>query len=283
MLREFIRCLLTEALKKESEFTESMSPDVMELLINNYAQNHPNAGMLKWEYGPLDSQTWGQFVADGRIGKKTSDWLDYRPRGEKLIVNKTMTKGLFKQQVSTILHEIQHWNQYVELTGDVKSHEQRLNMWARAYDSAARSASAVVSEEEFQRMIEELPVKDKVILKKIEKRSHRAYQEALYLLRRNAAKHVKYQNNEYEADARKFSDDNIEEAMGKIGKHYGGKLEGGDLDTVIEELFDDYEEGTPITRLQIGTALRDWDLNTGANMKQVIAALKDLGVKIQGM
>lgn len=85
-----------------------------------------------------------------------------------------------------------------------------------------------------------------------------------------------------EVDARRFADVYVDDAMAKIGRHYGEKLEGGDLDTIIEELVDEYVDSgeKPLTRLKIGTALKERDLNTSENMKKVIASLIELGVKL---
>lgn len=94
LLYEYIRELLAEA---APGFDEWLSPQVVQFLINNYAKQNRTLGRLTWEYGKLGGRTWGM----------------YYPRNRKLRVNKTKTKNLFKQQVETILHEIQHWNQHV--------------------------------------------------------------------------------------------------------------------------------------------------------------------------
>lgn len=92
-----------------------------------------------------------------------------------------------------------------------------------------------------------------------------------------------YVGNVFEKDARQFATKNLEDAMQKIGQHYAGKLEGGDLETVIEELLNDYKDGgeEPLTRLQIGTALRAWNMNSQGAMKQAIETLLGMGIKIK--
>lgn len=265
MLRSFVRHVLAEALKKETSFDQWLSPDVMEVLIDKYAAQGPEHGILQWEYKPLRPGLWGEFISAEK----------------KLYVNKTHTKGEFKQQVSTILHEIQHWNQYVEATKDVPTSRpgasfgefgmNRAHTWGRLYRAATNRASSVLDIE--------LPPE---LQARLDMLSPYQREVALARLEREMSKHAKYENNEYEVDARAFAARHLDEAMAAIGRHYSGKVEGGELDDVIEELFDEYEEGTPLTRLQVGTALRDWDLNTPENMKKVLAALKDLGVAIQG-
>lgn len=81
-------------------FDEWLSPDVMELLIREYADSSDAMGMLKWEYSTaLPSRIWGR----------------YSPSTKTLYVNQSKTKNLFKQQINTILHEIEHWNQHVRI------------------------------------------------------------------------------------------------------------------------------------------------------------------------
>jgi hypothetical protein len=122
-LRTFVRSVLLETV---SMFEEWLSPDVMDLLIAEYADVSPTFGKLKWEYAPLPSHVWGQFVAER----------------EKLYVNRHKTRGLFGQQVQTILHEIQHWNQFLKVVDDAKitKHREAFYEWDRQYraESARR-------------------------------------------------------------------------------------------------------------------------------------------------
>jgi hypothetical protein len=76
----------------------------------------------------------------------------------------------------------------------------------------------------------------------------------------------------------------VDAAMERIGKHYGGRLEGGDIDSVVEELMNDYldSDEKPLTRVKIGGTLRDFDLNTPENMKSTVEKLRALGVKVMG-
>ena len=55
------------------------------------------------------------------------------------------------------------------------------------------------------------------------------------------------------------------------------------LDEIIEQLLETYLDNAskPITRLQIGLVLNDFDLNDSDNMKLAISKLIDLGVKIE--
>lgn len=223
MLRNLIREIL---LNEVREFDEWLSPDVMGILLSRYAMRSPVLGALKWDYKELPRSRWGQFEASGRI----------------LYVNKAKTKGLFKQQVETILHEIQHWNQFAN-EGD-RYAEQGGELDDRRHKIALVRA--------FNRKYEQLS-------------------------------HVHgYWDNPFEVDARDYATKNLKDAMDSIGRHYGGKVEGGDLDMVIEELIDDYDpDGPALTRFEIGTALRDYDLNTPANMKDIVAQLQDLGVAVR--
>lgn len=78
------------------KFEKWLSPEIVNLLVSTYAKTSPN-GNLSWGYGSLPNRVWGR----------------YSPRKKELIVNKSKTTDQFKQQVETILHEIQHWNQHV--------------------------------------------------------------------------------------------------------------------------------------------------------------------------
>lgn len=183
------------------EFDNWLSPDVMGLLIREYAAQPQN---LRWLYGPLPANTWGK----------------YSPRYRHLIVNKAKTKGNFRQQLKTILHEIQHANQHAK-------HPPGSD-WIEVYKEETASRG--------------------------------------------------YLGNPYEVDARRFADQHLDEAFRLVTRHYGSKVDGG-LDEVVEELFDTAEEGN-LTRLQVGQALRDFDLNSPANMATVITALRDLGIRV---
>jgi hypothetical protein len=122
-LRTLVRAVLLETV---SMFEEWMSPDVMDVLIGEYASSSPSFGTLKWEYAPLPARVWGEFVAER----------------EKLYVNRYKTRGLFSQQVETILHEIQHWNQFLKVAEEAKitNHYQAVLEFSRQYkaESARR-------------------------------------------------------------------------------------------------------------------------------------------------
>jgi hypothetical protein len=229
VLDEYIKFLIEDV--RAQGFNDWLSPDVMELLVSNYAITSPYIGRLRWEYANSLGKSWGKYV----------------PVDTTLYVSRAKTKNQFKKQVETILHEIQHWNQHAKMSMKIlgqeidadKPHNLRRNV--------------VVSTETF-----------------------------LDRYRRQTQKHG-YVKNILEIDARFFATQNLEGAMQMIGKHYGGKLEGGDIAVVVEELISDYHENDdrPLTRLQIGNALRSWDMNSPENMKLVIDALRDAGVKIQ--
>ena len=122
VLRRYIRLTLMEA----REFDEWLSPDVMTVLIQVYAEKSSTLGHLRWEYGQLPNNVWGVF--NSRTGKLT--------------VNKSKTKSRFKQQVETILHEMQHWNQFVEVAaGSNADGSGAVRAWRHAYDGATRAAS----------------------------------------------------------------------------------------------------------------------------------------------
>lgn len=192
-------------------FDEWLSPDVMDVLVSVYAKPAPSGESLKWEYAHLRDRTWGEFRAHRR----------------KLYVNKSKTKNLFVQQVQTILHEIQHWNQFVEVLADGGDEWS----WDRLYS-------------------------------------------------RESAR-VGYFKNRFEVDARAFSEVNLQDAMSKLSKHYGGKIEGGSFDDAIEILFDEFSDEGVVTRLQIGQELKAHDANTPDNMKKAIVTLTDLGLKVR--
>lgn len=199
------------------EFESSLTADVVSLLVARYAKKSSVLGALRWKYGPLPARTWGNY--------------DIMER--ELTVNDHKTKELFKQQVQTIVHEIEHWNQHVAI--------------AFAYGGGAAQSSA---------------------------RFIRAY--------KNESAVEGYRNNSFEVGARAFADEHLEDAMDAIGQHYGQKIEGGSIETVVEELLDAYvdNEEKPLTRMQLGTALTEYDMNSPENMKSVVAALRELGVKV---
>lgn len=117
-------------------FEEWLSPDVMDILISNFAVESPLGRKLKWSYAKLPARVWGMYVPSQGI----------------LYVNKAKTRNLFKQQVQTILHEIQHWNQHVEFmkkTDDFdysamialnhwKSQKRMMGYWNSSHEVDAR-------------------------------------------------------------------------------------------------------------------------------------------------
>ena len=214
---------LDEAVHEE-QFSGWLSPPIMDFLVSTYAKPDPaGKASLTWNYVNLGPRLWGHFLLSRSL----------------LEVNKTKTADMFKQQVETILHEIQHWNQSITATADVadRGHIARVDKWKSLGGGTSK-------------------------------------------LRGNA-----YWNNNWEVDARRFAAENLEAVMIRIGKmFYSGKIEGGDIDTVVEELFDEYiDSEKPLTRLQIGNVLRDYDLNTLENMKKTIEKLRELEVKIVGV
>lgn len=118
-----------------SVFDEWLSPDVMDVLLREYAKPAPDGKSLGWQYAKLRDRVWGEFSASNRT----------------LYVNQAKTKNLFVQQVQTILHEIQHWNQCVEalqkgdtVTGWQRSYqmESRVNgYWRNRFEVDARAFS----------------------------------------------------------------------------------------------------------------------------------------------
>jgi len=111
LLREYIKRVLVEKLGDEW-----LSPGVVQFLIDNYAEKSDVLGQLTWGYGKLPKRTWGR----------------YSLRQRKLTVNKDKTKGLTKQQVSTVLHEIQHWNQHVACAEDFPGGTAEEVTWAHS-------------------------------------------------------------------------------------------------------------------------------------------------------
>ena len=95
--------MLTEHTK---EFDSWLSPDVVSFLIRTYAGNSEFLGTLKWKYEELDPNRWGEYV----------------PITQILYVNNKKTEGLFKKQVETLLHEIQHWNQHIEFIAQLEAY-----------------------------------------------------------------------------------------------------------------------------------------------------------------
>lgn len=225
---------MKKKLHEAAEFEDWLSPEVMRLLINRYAAKDPEYGILKWEYRNLGSRTWGFFMAEGPM----------------LAVNKAKTEGLFKQQVQTILHEIQHWNQFVDVTSGPRFNAN----WSPAKPEFAKN--------------------NKMVRVGVWRRAYDTEKARMG-----------YRNCSFEMGARDFADEHLEEAMKMLGEqHYGTpKVEGGTLDEVIEELMQDYVDGgeVPLTRLQIGLALRAYNLNNAANMNKVVADLKELGIIVR--
>ena len=228
LLREYIKELLVE----RSWGDEWLSPEVVTFLISNYADPGGVLGKLTWAYGKLPSRTWGTYV--------------HAPR--KLYVNKARTKDKFKQQVSTILHEIQHWNQHV-----------KCSLEERSPAAAARAAAA----------------KDPAV---------GAVVGATYDFRamcaRNKWEHG-YWDSPHEIDARQFAEENLQDALSRAGKFVSGKLEVEDEGEAWDEILDELTEYDVITRLMIGNELNAYDMNSPANMKLAIQKLKELGAVVR--
>lgn len=231
-------------LTEEKQFEKWLSPEIVDFLIDRYAVTDPKFGRLGWEYSQtLGPRRWGEFSPSKLI----------------LRVSKAKTRDKFKQQVKTILHEIQHWNQYVKATENVIVDQNIFRLWRD-----------ILKDNDVQHMS---------LLNSRFNAWENLYQHA------GGHRGQGYWNNHYEVDARKFAEDNVDSTMVRIGKmFYSEKIEGGSLDQVIEELFDEYiDSEKPLTRVQIGTTLRDYDLNNLENMKKVIEQLKSLEVKIVGV
>ena len=223
LLREYIREILTEA---SQTFEKWLSPQVVDFLIDNYAESSPVLGKLRWEYRKMRGRVWGNYVFDQK----------------KLYVNKAKTEGMFRQQVETILHEIQHWNQHVQC-----SLEERSSTAQRRYsDDPAKGAT---------------------------------HDFAMKCMR-NKQEHG-YWKAPHEVDARKFAENNIDDAMSRAGKQMSGKVEVDSEDEAWEDILDELSDLPVVSRLDIGKALGEYDMNTPENMKHAMAELKELGVTVK--
>jgi hypothetical protein len=231
-------------IEEASEFEDWLSPEVVNTLISTYAVKDRSYGALKWKYAPLPPKRWGAFDAGGPV----------------LYVNKSKTKGMFKQQVQTILHEIQHWNQFVDVTD-----------------------------------IHRTPIVDDRDEERVRKISHGDRKNRLAVWRNKYDRETRmmgYFNNSFEMGARDFSEENLEAAMRMLGEmHYGavGKIEGSNIDDAVDEIVQDYidkNEGAPqgkekpVTRLDIGRTLQVHNLNNATNMKVALKMLHDLEIKV---
>ncbi len=223
LVREYIREILTEAAQT---FEKWLSPQVVDFLIDNYAESSSVLGQLRWEYGKLRGRVWGKYVFNQK----------------KLYVNKAKTEGMFRQQVETILHEIQHWNQHVQCSLDKRSTEAR---WRHADDPAKGATHDFAT-----------------------------------MCMRNKQEHG-YWKAPHEIDARKFAEDNIDDAMSRAGKQMSGKVEVDSEDEAWEDILDELADLPVVSRLDIGKALGEYDMNTPENMKHAMAELKELGVTVK--
>ena len=228
LLREYIRRLLAE----RSWGNEWLSPEVVQFLISTYAEKSPVLGKLRWEYGKLPDRTWGKYV--------------HQPR--KLYVNKAKTKNKFKQQVQTILHEIQHWNQHVKCSTEERSPA-----------AAARVAAA----------------KDPTVGAVVG-----ATYDFSAMCSRNKWEHG-YWKSPHEIDARQFAEDNLQDALSRAGKFVSGKMEVENMDETWDDILDELTEYDVITRQMIGKELSDYDMNSPKNMQRAIQKLKELGVVVR--
>jgi hypothetical protein len=215
LFREYVRLLIEAEM-----FEEWLSPDVVNLLVEAYARPpSPSLSALKWTYSDcLGGNTWGAYSGDLQL----------------LYVNSGKTKGLFKQQVQTLLHEIQHWNRHTKIAQEYP-----------ANPIEAFGATAMLQKRRFG-----------------------------------------YWQSPVEVDARAFAARHLDEALGKINDLFrkkSGKVEGMSIEDAVEELMNAFLDSgeKPLTRLQIGEVLRDFDLNNGANMADAIKRLTMLGVKVK--
>jgi hypothetical protein len=222
LVRKCVEELLIEATWGE----EWLSPEVVRFLINTYAEKSPVLGHLTWEYGKLPDRTWGKYV--------------HQPR--KLYVNKAKTKNMFKQQISTILHEIQHWNQHVKCSLGERSPAAR----SQYSDDPAAAATHDFS----------------------------------VMCNRNKWEHG-YWKSPHEIDARQFAADNLQDALSKAGKFVSGKINVEDADEAWDDILDELTEYDVITHVMIGKELRDYDMNTPENMQLAVQKLKELGVEVR--
>ena len=94
-LKKIVRDVIVEVVG----FDGWLSPEVVGFLVREYALTDDDLGELRWSYSDDLGNAWGQYTWASR----------------QLLVNRAKTTGLFAEQVKTILHEIQHWNQHVML------------------------------------------------------------------------------------------------------------------------------------------------------------------------
>ena len=242
-LNRFIHMTLAEA----REFDEWLSPDVVRLLINNYAKKNSNLGLLNWEYTTdLRRNTWGV----------------YKPHKRTLYVNKHKTKGAFKQQVETILHEIQHWNQHVDIAEEIVD----------LVDDEVLQAIDRYEQKGLKVPDEKALVKASVIKHAYHTKTNRYSAQSA---------RVGYWKNSYEVDAREFASNNLEEAIKKIANLYGGRVE-GELEDVIDELVGEYEDTEqPLSKGLIGRTLVTYGFIGGDYTQQVLQQLADLEIPVR--
>ena len=149
---------------------------------------------------------------------------------------------MFKQQVSTILHEIQHWNQHVKCSLEERSPTAR-----------ARYANDPISA---------------------------ATYDFGTMCSRNKWEHG-YWKSPHEVEARQFAADNLQDALSRAGKFVSGKIEVENVDEAWDDILDELTEYDVITRVMIGKELHSYDMNTPQNMQLAIQKLKELGVVVR--
>lgn len=189
-------------------FADHLSADVVRLLLATYAVE-VDGRPLRWAYEKLPARRWGEYSHRHRL----------------IAINESKTRGMFRQQVETVLHEIRHANQHAAaLQGNADG-----AMWTNRHSD------------------------------------HRA---------------KGYWDSAIEVDARAFAAAHVDEAMAAIGRLYGGKVD-GDLDDVVEELVELWDEQGTLSRRDVGEALLAYDANNAANMRTVLAQLAELGAEVR--
>jgi len=223
-----LRARVRKIIREDSSFgDEWLSPQVVNFLVDNYAKKSSLFGRLKWEYGKLRGRTWGRYTY----------------RAKKLKVNKAKTRNLFKQQVNTILHEIQHWNQHVD--------------WAVKLEPKLRKIMSDRSS----------------IIREIDSQHSNNH--------RWDRLNYGYRDSPHEVDARRFAEENVEAALSRAGKFSAGKIETESEDEAWNDIFDELTDLNIVTRRDIGQTLVDYDMNSPVNMQHAISHLRDVWVAIR--
>lgn len=101
MHRTQLRAVISRMIAESVEL-DWLPNDIVDSIIDTWALKSPAFGALAWRY-----------VDD------VGGWAKFSARDRELVVSKRKSRDRYVEQIFSILHEIQHWNQYAAFAQQV--------------------------------------------------------------------------------------------------------------------------------------------------------------------